>query len=606
MDFIPTSFQPRGRGNQFRGGNVPIYSARGRGRSNYNSNFPHAEAEGDFSFDPVAERNFNHVKTSPKGVISRANNLYSWIQDLIAKREINQGGSFIAASSGYRNFHILLTEEQKIILFDLQHAHTLISNSQIGPEFTPMYHPLIIHPSVLSNPCISPLEEDLTPHLLHFPVLWLKPQVIERSSFKDCFCLADYMGSLALPHIVSPICMRTAFVNPGDWAVDCKPPVQHYASLTRMYENKIQMEDRERHYRPIVPQPLPLILRWKTLPLTPSWHGRQLKKRDHFYYGLSDSRYRIETTQYYSTEPRHWSPEFHPLHGESEEDSELHCHSLPLYGNESLSRCHFAVLGTAHSFWVSTSNLSDTLVAEEIDMKGNPFTFESFLLSQRKDFLHGAPGAKINCPTCPPSFLPSGKVLIKRYARPEYVNHYRQSHQGDCAFLGLGTGTGLNQRLYEGHALYLMALTMEAMDLLSELEITDFNTDRVKPYTRASEACGLQDQGSLEDQISMMMNPKRNQTPPSSWEGPSSTLQSLSFPRPLSPLSEAVNLNILSIGPEENPPSIEEELEKMEQEGPDPLLLKDTPESNSAPGLEAAQGLQRRETSRHKRDKLQN
>ena len=144
---------------------------------------------------------------------------------------------------------------------------------------------------------------------------------------------------------------------------------------------------------------------------------------------------------------------------------------------------------------------------------------------------------------------------------------------------------------------------MEVMDLLSELELSDFNSNRVKPYTGASEACGLHDQGSLEDQIKTMMNPKKNETPPSSWEGPSSTLHSLFLPRPLSPLSEAVNLDILSIGPGENPPSIEDELERMEQEGPDPLLLKDTPEANSAPGLEAAQGLQRRETSRHKRDK---
>ena len=255
--------------------------------------------------------------------------------DLITKREIEVGGSFIVASSGYRSFHVLLTNEN-IILFDLCYAHTLISNAQIGPEFTPMYHPLIIHPSVLSDPCTLPQEEHLTPHLLHFPFLWLKPQVIEQSPFKDCSCLADYIGSFALPHIVSPICMRTTFVNPRDWAIDCDPPVQHYASLTRMYENKVIMEDRERHYRPIVPQPLPLILRWETLPLTPSWHGCPLKKRDHFYYGLSDPRYRIETTQYYSSEPRHWSPESHPLHGESEEDSELHCHSLPLYGTRVL------------------------------------------------------------------------------------------------------------------------------------------------------------------------------------------------------------------------------------------------------------------------------
>lgn len=239
-------------------------------------------------------------------------------------------------------------------------------------------------------------------------------------------------------------------------------------------------------------------------------------------------------------------------------------------------------------------------------MEGNSFIFESFLLSQRKNFLHGAPGAKISCPTCPPSFLPSGKVLIKRYTRPEYLSHYRQSHQGDCAFLALGTGTGLNQRLYEGHALYLMALTLESLDELSDFELLDFNTNRVKPYTRASEACGLHDQGSLEDQINKMMNPKKNQNPPSSWEGPSSTLQSLSLPRPLSPLSEAVNLDILSIGLGENPLSIEDQLEKMEHEGPDPLLLQATPEASSVPETEAAQGLQRRETSRHKRDKLQN
>jgi len=602
MDFIPIPFQQRGRGNQYRGQSSPIYNSRGRGRGNYNPNFSQGDAEGDHSFDPVAERNFNHVKTSPKGVVTRSSNLYSWIQDLITKRDIEAGGSFIVASSGYRNFYIQLTED-KIILYDLPYTHTLVSNSQIGPEFSPMYHPIMIHPSVLSNPCTFPKEEELTPHLLHFPFLWLKPQVIEQSSFRDCSCLADYIGSLALPHIVSPICMRTTFVDPGDWAVDCDPPVQHYASLTRMYENKVQMDDRERHYRPIVPQPLPLILRWETLPLTPSWHGRQLKKRDHFFYGLADSRYRIETTQYYSSEPRHWSPESHPLHGESEEDSELHCHSLPLYGNESLPRCNFAVLGTAHSFWISTSNLSDTLVAEEISMEGNSFTFESFLLSQRKNFLHGAPGAKINCPTCPPSFLPSGKVLIKRYTRPEYLSHYRQSHQGDCAFLSLGTGTGLNQRLYEGHALYLMALTLESLDVLSDFELLDFNTNRVKPYTGASEACGLHDQGSLEDQINKMMNPKKNQNPPPSWEGPSSTLQSLSLPRPLSPLSEAVNLDILSIGPGENLPSIEDRLEQMEDEGPDPLLLQATPEAISAPGTEAVLGLQRRETSRHKKDK---
>lgn len=549
----------------------------------------------------MAEKNFNYVRTSPKGVISRSSNLHSWIQDLITKREIEVGGSFIAASSGYRDFNILQTSEA-VILFDLAYSHTLISNSQIGPDYTPICHPIMILPSVLSNPCQMPSEEELTPHLLHFPSLWLKPQLIDQSAFKDCYCLADFIGSLALPHIVSPICMRKSIIDPRDWAIDCNPPVQHYASLTRMYENKPRISERERHYRPIVPQPLPLTLMWEVLPLTPAWHGRQLKKRDQFYLGLSDARYRTETTAYFSSEPRHWSPESHPLHGESEEDSELHCHSQNLYGNESLTRCHFSIVGSAHSFWISTSNLSDTLVAEEICMKGDSFAFENFLLTQRRDFIHNFPGAKINCPTCPPSFLPSGRVLLKKYSRPEYLSHYRQSHQGDCAFLSLGTGTGLNQRLYEGHALYLMSLTMESLDVLSEIEIIDFDKKRVKPYTGASEACGLHDLGSLEDQISMMTHPKKTESPPLSWEGPSCSLQSRSLPRPLSPLSEAVNLEIHSMELGGEPPSIEDRLGQM-QGDQDPLLFETVPGTSTAPGPEAAQGLQRRETSRHKKDK---
>jgi len=173
-----------------------------------------------------------------------------------------------------------------------------------------------------------------------------------------------------------------------------------------------------------------------------------------------------------------------------------------------------AVFPTAYDFFLSTSDVKDNLLVEEIPVS-DPCSVEQFLLKERKNFLVGKDS--ISCPVCPPLFSATGKISVARYKRADFIVHYRENHMNLITFVSCEMGTGGGQRCYETCLLYYFALAHEAVNPDSELCLTDFDSDSVVPYSSVSAALGVNSQISSKGKGKGKgkKTPKKEKGPPS-------------------------------------------------------------------------------------------
>jgi hypothetical protein len=443
----------------------------------HNQTFSYAESR------LFGEENYSFCKSSQKGLVSPAHPAFRWINDVFQQKAISYGELVELARQG-ENCYLASRHPRGYILWDVAHELVPVDGFRKGAEYALLWSPVNLVRNGNHSELLHPDPDmHLRGNLLHFPQLYGRQwSRIQLANSPDCRCVSPY-AQITNPAIFSPICLKDGLILPEDWDFPVHPSFDKEFSLARVYLNS-NSGNYEKRYTLLAPQPHPLAVRWSHKIAVPAYHGRSLKPGDRWTLAISDPRFRQETSRWYQAEPAHWSVDTHPFLTEPLEGTELFALSQSGYGCETIPRLHFGGLGAAHSFWVSTSAISDELIAEEIQME-DPFTHETFLLTAREDFLAGK--ARISCPSCPPRFSSHGRYAVLRYNRREYICHYREEHRPDMAFLGVCSGTGLNQRLTESLYLYLFAIAREAQCPESEFGFRNFPKERVIPFTRGAE-----------------------------------------------------------------------------------------------------------------------
>jgi hypothetical protein len=464
----------------------PRNQARGRGRGiltrampeSHNATFSYAEAR------IFGEDNYNFCKSSTKGLVLPAHPAFRWIDSVFRQRGISYGELVELARLG-ENCYLASLHPQGYVLWDVAHELVPVDGFRKGAEYALLWSPVNLVRNSNHSEILHPDPDvHLRGNLLHFPQLYGRQWCrIQLANSPDCKCVSPF-AQVTNPAIFSPICLKDGLILAEEWDFPVHSSFDKEFSLSRVYLNS-NSGNYEKRYSLLCPQPHPLAVRWSNRVAVPAYHGRSLKPGDRWILAIADPRYRLETSRWFQAEPAHWTVDAHPYLSEPMEGTELFSLSQAGYGCETIPRLHFGGLGAAHSFWVSTSAISNELVAEEFAMDG-PHTHESFLLTMREDFLAGK--ARISCPSCPPRFSSHGRYTILRYNRREYLCHYREEHRPDMGFLGVETGTGMNQRLTESLYLYLFALAREAMCPDSDFGLRSFSKERVTPFFRGAQA----------------------------------------------------------------------------------------------------------------------
>jgi len=472
---------PRGRGG--RGGQS--YGRAGPSR------FPPPEIQDEELESTSNLGNFNFLRSCPKGIITTSSEAHKWLRQCVEKRNLTTGDIFPAAREQNNVFHVLV-QEHHLILFDISYEHALVESSRRSNEITAIFHPCNIYPHHDSQALNLPSPEfDLNSIMLHFPQLYFANAKIKYSINNDCFCLHESQN-LSTTYITSPICLKKESVVRGsDFQFISTPVIQRWHSVTKNFEN-VSKDPFMRDYRCLVPQPFPVNTRWSSCHFVPSFHGKVLNKKSTFFLALADPRFRQQASNFYDSEPRHWSKDNHPLLSEPCEGTEFSFHAANLYSCETIPRVSLAVFPTSYDFFLSCSDLKDDLLVEEIPTNNDPCAVEQFLLKERESFLVGKDS--ISCPVCPPLFSATGRISVLRYSRQSFIVHYRENHMNLLSFVSCEMGTGGGQRAYETCLLYFFSLAHEAINPDSELGLTCFDSDSVVPYSTVSAAFGLNSQ----------------------------------------------------------------------------------------------------------------
>jgi hypothetical protein len=591
------------RGIQNRGqtrGRVSL--SRGMSDS-YTRNFSYAEhREGD-----ETNQNFNYLKSCQKGLISPAHPAYNWVSSIFREKQVSPGELVELARSG-ENCFLASQHPIGIVLWDIAHELVPANGFRRGAEYALLWSPVNIVPNSLHSNLIHPDPEvHLQGNLLHYPQIYSRVNSrIQMSNSPDCFCISQN-AQVTSPAVISAVCVKDGLISPQDYTFPMHSTYDKQFSLSRVYSNQ-NAGGYEKKYGVLCPQPHPLAIRWSHRISLPAYHGRALKPGDKWFLGLADPRYRQQICVWYQSEPCHWGADSHPFLAEPCEGSELSALSKSGYGCETIPRLHFGGLGAAHNFWISTSNVSDDLTAEEFPML-DQYSHESFLLTMRESFLAGK--SRITCASCPPRFASHGRCNISRYNRREYIAHYREEHKPDLGFLSVETGTGLSQRTTEAFYLYLFSLAREAMTEDSDFGLRCFNSKRVIPYRRGAEACGSfkreppPSPSCLDEKKGFPSETVAGSTPASSHltlvrEIPSSGSQvaALQAKQP-TPLSKAAASGGSQTAPPSRSGSTPENMD-VAQNSPDPSGLHSLTLGTEASGTEAA-SLPRRENSRSRK-----
>jgi hypothetical protein len=298
-------------------------------------------------------------------------------------------------------------------------------------------------------------KDNILKELAKDPGMMLKP----RPKYEDCHagsCSCVRLGQKDVHHrtsVLHDICLRDGSMTEEDLAVESR-----FKNFVENPTHYYYWSEVQRDHLLAVPQPFRNNGSWAPIQYSPVLSDCSDELATQFYLDLYSKENARSIADIYMSPPSDWNPASHPCLSEPEVGSELWRHSHLLYGVESIPRsnyCHHPLAEDLFHLFLATdpNTLFVPVIQRDPAIPGLPDRIIGRLM---EPFWRRGWGRAL-CSVCLARVC--NRELVPVFlTKSEFIEHWEQKHLSSLVAMTTFSGTRLNSRIYQGHALYLLAL----------------------------------------------------------------------------------------------------------------------------------------------------
>jgi hypothetical protein len=297
-------------------------------------------------------------------------------------------------------------------------------------------------------------KDDVPKELIRHPGMMLMP----RPRFEDCHsgrCGCVVHGMRDVDHrtsVLHDVCLRSGAMTEKDLAVE--PRFKNFVENPSHY---YYWSESKRDHLLGVPQPFRNNGSWTPAFFNPVLSDCSDKVAAQFYLDIYSKENARRMACIYMTPPSKWESTSHPCLGEPEVGSELWRQSHLLYGVESVPRMNYCQHPLAEDFfYLFLAADPDSLLVPVIQRDPSTPDLPDKIIGRLLEpfWRHG--WGRVLCSVCLAEVY-NGELQPVFLTRNEFLQHWVKKHLSSLVAVMTFSATRLNSRLYQGHALYLLA-----------------------------------------------------------------------------------------------------------------------------------------------------
>ncbi len=206
-----------------------------------------------------------------------------------------------------------------------------------------------------------------------------------------------------------------------------------------------------------VPQPFRNNGSWTPIQYSPVLSDCSNEVTVQFYLDLYSKENAKRIASIYMSPPAEWDPASHPCLSEPEVGSELWRTSHLLYGVESIPRTNYCQHPLSEDFfYLFLAADPDSLFVPVIQKDPAVPSLPDKIIGRLMEPFWRRGWGRALCSVCLAGVY-NGQLRPVFLTRNEFLSHWEQKHLSSLVAVTTFSATRLNSRIYQGHALYLLA-----------------------------------------------------------------------------------------------------------------------------------------------------
>jgi hypothetical protein len=309
----------------------------------------------------------------------------------------------------------------------------------------------------LSRPSRLPVpqgKDNILKELARDPGMMLKP----RPKYEECHagrCSCVMHGQKDVHHrnsVLHDVCLRDGALTEEDLAVESR--------FKNFVENPTHFyywsESRKDHLL-AVPQPFRNNGSWTPVQFSPVLSDCSDEVAAQFYLDLYSKENARKIANIYMSPPSEWELASHPCLAEPEVGSELWRHSHLLYGVESIPRTNYCQHPLSEDFfYLFLAADPDSLLVPVIQRDPASPSLPDKIIGRLMEPFWRRGWGRVLCSVCLAGVC-NGELRPVFLTRNEFLRHWEEKHLSSLVAITTFSATRLNSRIYQGHAVYLLA-----------------------------------------------------------------------------------------------------------------------------------------------------